>query len=143
MKFIRRVAHAVVDAVKKLEIVICRKDLPRNPRWREEGYPYENCWSIDELMSEAVKAGRDSELYREARRIWWEAYWRRLGRYRRGRPFFEAYIKRDSVLEPLTDREFVINNIIVAGFEWGLVPREALIWTYKIYKPLFAEARTA
>ncbi len=134
-KTVKRLLNAVEEAV---EVIICRKDLPPNPRWREEGYPYENCWGIDELMSEAAKAGKDSLLYREARRIYWEAYWRLLGRYKRGRPFFETYIKEHGVLKPLRDRErWVLYNIVASAIAYGVVPPEALEYTYRIYRELF------
>jgi len=67
-----RLKRLVSQIAEGIKLVICRKDLPENPRWQIQGYPYANCWEIDELFSEAVRAGRDSELYREVRRIWWE-----------------------------------------------------------------------
>ena len=54
----------------RLKIVVCREDLPVNPRWRSQGYPYENCWDIDEFFSEAARRG--GRLLEEARRIYWE-----------------------------------------------------------------------
>jgi len=139
LKKMKRLVHQAVEAVGRVvRIVICRGDLPENPRWREQNYPYANCWGIDELFAEAAKAGPDSLLYREARRIWWEAYWRLLGRYRGARPFFEVYEVEDGRIEPVEDRErWVLFNIISSGFAHGIVPREALQYTYRIYRKLY------
>jgi len=132
---LKSLAHQVERAVK---IVICREDLPENPRWAEQKYPYASCWEIDELFSTAAKAGPGTSLYSEARRIFWEAYWRLLGRYKRGRPFFEVYEISDKELRPLVGRdEWVMKNIIVAAFTHDLVPPEAKEYTYKVYRRIF------
>jgi len=31
------------------ELVICRSDLPRNPKWSEEGLPHSTCWIVSRL----------------------------------------------------------------------------------------------
>jgi hypothetical protein len=118
-----------------LDIAICRPDLLENPRWREEGLPSSRCWLVSRLFEEAYRSGVCTPVYHEARRIWWEAYWRRMGRYRGRYPFFESYIVRDSKLEPTADQEFVLNNIVVEGFR--LVPEEAKAYTVKLYRELF------
>lgn len=124
--------------------MICREDLPRNPHWRREGYPAPFCWDIDEFFEEAAKAGPGSRLYSEARRIYWEAYWRRLGRYKRGRPFFAVYVKEKERLKRLRDRERWVENLIIASATaHGIVPREALLWVPRIYKVLFEKERGA
>ena len=123
---------------RKLKLVICREDLPENPRWREQNYPYENCWDIDEFFEAARKAGRDSELYAEARRIFWESYWRLLGRYRRGKPFFEVYEVVDTTLKPVHDRQkWVLENIIVSAMAHDIVPPEAKAYTYRVYRKIY------
>jgi len=141
MKFVKLklFLHQATRAVERaLKIVICRKDLPENPRWLEQGYPGPNCWDIDEFFAEARRAGTDSILFAEARRIFWEAYWRLLGRYRRGRPFFETYIIRDHELVRLVDRErWVLQNIIVAAMTHDIVPEEAKRQTIKLYREIY------
>ncbi|MHC1627550.1 MAG: hypothetical protein ACXQTI_01800 [Candidatus Nezhaarchaeales archaeon] len=134
-RFLHQAARAVERAVR---LVICRKDLPENPRWLEQGYPDPNCWEIDEFFAAAARAGPGSSLYSEARRIFWEAYWRLLGRYRRGRPFFETYVIRDGEIERLTGRErWVLQNIIVAAMTHGIVPEEAKEYTYRVYREIY------
>jgi len=121
-----------------IKLVICREDLPKNPRWVEQGYPYASCWDIDEFFSSATKAGPNTTLYSEARRIFWEAYWRLLGRYKRGRPFFEVYEIRKGEMRPIVEKEeWVLRNIILAAFSHDLVPPEAKRQTYKLYRELF------
>jgi len=130
--------NAVQQAYRAVKLVICRKDLPENPRWREQGYPYANCWEIDELFSEAARTGRDSELYREARRIYWESYWRLLRKYKGRHPFFEAYEVVGSTLRPVEDREeWILKNIIVSAFANGIVPPEAREQAVKLYRELY------
>ena len=127
--------HQVYRAIK---LVICRSDLPENPRWREQGYPYENCWDIDEFFEAARRAGRDSSLYREARRIYWEAMWRLWGRYKRGRPFFEVYEVADTTLKPVHDRQkWVLENIVASAMAHDIVPPEAKAYTYKVYRKIY------
>lgn len=124
--------------LKDIKLVICRKDLPENPKWFEEGYPYENCWDVYEFFEEAVKAGKGSKLYHEARRIFWEAYWRRLGRYKKGRPFFEVYEVVGTTPRRVEDKEdWVLGNIIVSAMESGIVPPEVREQTYKVYRKIF------
>ena len=145
MRFVRRVKDFVKtaskfigEALREIKLVICRTDLPRNPRWEEEGYPYENCWDIDEFFEEAVKAGEGSPLWAEARRIWWESYWRLLGKYRRGRPFFSVYEVVDGELRPVRDRQrWVLENIITAGIAHGIVPRWVREYTPRVYRVLY------
>jgi len=72
-------------------LVICRNDLPENPDWHKLGYPGSRCWDVIELMKKASEAGKDSLLWQDARRIYFEMYWRGMGRYKRGRPFPEVY----------------------------------------------------
>lgn len=132
--------HSIYNGIR---LVICRRDLPINPRWREQGYPHPNCWEIDEFFSEASKAGRDSLLYREARRIYWEAYWRLLGRYKGGKPFFKTYIGKNSKLEPLENRQkWVLKNIILSAITHDIVPEEAKTQTHKLYTQLYGPLTT-
>jgi len=134
---IRRFVSQVMEGIK---LVICRKDLPENPRWQIQGYPYANCWEIDELFSEAVRVGRDSELYREARRIWWEAYWRLLGKYKGRNPFFEVYEVAPATVRRVEDREdWILKNILASGFAHGIVPPEAREYMYKIYREIYGQ----
>lgn len=137
MRFVR-LKTLLNQVYRAIKLVICRTDLPENPRWREQNYPYENCWEIDEFMSEAARAGKDSYLYREARRIFWEAYWRLLGKYRGGRPFFSVYEVVDGELRPVIDRQkWVLENIIVAAMTHGIVPSEAKAYTYRVYRKIY------
>jgi len=137
MRFVRlkSLLHQVARAIK---LVICRTDLPENPRWREQNYPYANCWDIDEFFEAARRAGPGSTLYAEARRIFWESMWRLWGRYRRGRPFFEVYEVVDGELRRVVDREkWVLQNIIVAAMAHDIVPPEAKEYTYRVYRELY------
>jgi hypothetical protein len=118
-----------------LDIAICRSDLLENPRWREEGLPNPHCWLVSRLFEDAYMSGECTPIYHEARRVWWEAYWRKMDRYKAGKPFFESYMVSDGKLERIKDSEFVLNNIIVEGFR--LVPEEAKAYTVKLYKELF------
>jgi hypothetical protein len=118
-----------------LDIAICRSDLLENTRWRDEGLPNPHCWLVSRLFEEAYMSGECTPIYHEARRIWWEAYWRKMDRYKAGKPFFESYMVSDGKLEHIKDSEFVLNNIIVEGFR--LVPEEAKAYTVKLYKELF------
>ena len=127
------------EKLPAIRLVICREDLPRNPRWREWGYPDDNCWDVYELFKEASKAGKDSELWREARRIWWENYWRAVGRYRKGRPFFRVYEcdVREGVCTELPPTEEVKRRVMmeinIAGFETGVTPRGAEVFPWRPY----------
>ena len=137
MRFVR-LKSLLHQVYRKLKLVICREDLPENPRWIEQGYPGPNCWDIDEFFAAARRAGPGSTLYEEARRIFWEAYWRLLERYRRGRPFFETYMIRDGEVERLVDRErWILQNIIVAAMAHDIVPPEAKRYTYRVYREIF------
>jgi len=122
-----------------VKIVICRPDLPSNPSWLVEGYPGEACWDIDELMRRAREAGEGSELWREARRIFWECMWRLWGRYKRGRPFFEVYEIADGKVERIPEEKWrwVCMNVVTAAMAHDLVPPEAKARTYRIYRRLF------
>jgi hypothetical protein len=120
-----------------LDIAICRSDLLENPRWRDEGLPNPHCWLVSRLFEDAYMSGECTPVYHEARRIWWEAYWRKMDRYKAGRPFFESYMVSGGKLEHIKDSEFVLNNIIVEGFR--LVPEEAKTYTVKLYKELWKE----
>jgi len=124
--------HGYGDA---LDIAICRSDLLENPRWRDEGLPNPHCWLVSRLFEDAYMSGECTPIYHEARRIWWEAYWRKMDRYRAGKPFFESYMVSDGKLEHIKDGELVLNNIIVEGFR--LVPEEAKAYAVKLYKELF------
>ncbi len=121
------------------KLVICRSDLPENPDWAREGYPYANCWDTDELMLEAERAGPGSKLYREARRIYWECTWRLLGRYRRGRPFFETYLIEDGKIERVPEEKWrwVCANIIASAMATEVVPEEAKRTAAKLYRRIF------
>jgi len=126
------------QAYRAIKLVICRPDLPENPRWREQHYPYENCWDIDEFFEAARKAGLGSSLYAEARRIYWEAMWRLWGRYRRGRPFFEVYEVVDATPRPVRDRQrWVLENIVASAMAHDIVPPEAKAYTYRIYRRIY------
>jgi len=130
--------HQVVKAVK---LVICRSDLPLNPRWREQNYPRPDCWDIDEFFEEAMRSGTASAMYAEARRVFWEAYWRRLGRYKRGKPFFDAYEVTDSSVVPVRDRQrWILDNIVSSAVAHGVVPSEALRYTYRVYREVLPPA---
>ena len=129
------VRHKGGGSPAQIDIAICRADLLENPRWREEGLPNPRCWLVSRLFEEAYRSGECTPVYHEARRVWWEAYWRRMGRYRGRHPFFESYIVKDCRLVSVTDQEFVLNNIIVEGFR--LVPEEAKAYTAKLYRELF------
>jgi len=123
-----------------MKIVICREDLPENPRWKIQKYPYENCWDIDEFFTEASKAGEGSKLFEEARRIYWEAYWRLLGRYKKGRPFFEVYEVYETVnkIRPVYDRErWILSMIIGSAMASDVVPPTVKAQTERLYRKLF------
>jgi len=76
--------------------------------------------------------------YEEKRRIFWECYWRLLGRYRRERPFFDTYLvdRRIERVEPRRWR-WVCENIIVSAMEHDVVPPEAKEATERLYRRLF------
>jgi len=126
------------------KLVICRSDLPINPRWASEGYPYANCWDVDEFFSEARRMGEGSKLWSEARRIFWESMWRLWGRYKRGRPFFEVYEVVDTTLRPVENGErWVLRNIIVSAMAHDIVPPEAKATTERLYRRLFGPLTTS
>lgn len=88
------------------------------------------------FFEEAEKSGEDTLLWREARRIWWEAYWRLLGRYMGEKPFFETYEVVDTTIKPyINKREFVLRNIILEGLR--LIPREVREYAFKPYREIF------
>jgi len=115
------------------KLVICREDLPKNPRWRAENYPMHSCWDVDEFMAS------DLVPYEEKRRIFWECYWRMLGRYRRRRPFFDVYLVEDGRTKRVEPERWrwVCGNIIVAAMEHDVVPPWAKETTEKLYRRLF------
>jgi len=112
-----------------MRLVICRGDLPENPRWREEGYPAPSCWEVDELMSSpGVPLG-------EKRRVMWECLWRAWGRYRRGRPFFDAYLLDGEARRvPEGEWRWVCANVVASAMAHGVVPEEARRQTEKVYR---------
>jgi hypothetical protein len=115
------------------DIIICRPDLPENPEWLSEGLPYKYCWRISKLFEEAEKSGRDTPLWSEARRVWWEAYWRLLGRYKGEKSFFETYEVVDTTVKPYAGSpEFVLRNIVLEGLK--LIPPEVREYTFKPYR---------
>ncbi len=116
-----------------MKVIICRRDLPRNPNWKIQGYPYESCWDIDEFFS-----SKDVP-YEEKRRIWFECYWRLRGMYKKGRPFFDVYILEHGELKPLPPEKhnWVCADIIVAGFAYDVVPPEAREQPLRLYRELF------
>lgn len=80
-------------------------------------------------------SGEGSQLWSEARRVFWEAYWRLLGRYRRGRPFFEVYEVTDGGARVLEDREkWILENIVVSAIANGIVPSQ---FSYKLYRRIY------
>ena len=104
--------------------------------------PEELVCALDELYEEAVKRGEDSELFKEARRIYWEFYWRHLKRYKGERPFFDIFMEIDGkVVElPKTKEniEKVINEGIIMGFAIpGFIPEEVKRTTIRVYRELF------
>jgi len=123
-----------------VKLVICREDLPENPRWRRYGYPAKTCWDIDELVQEAVKHGPGSVLWEEARRLWWEFYHRYHGEYKRGRPLPEVYICAETCvrIDDIFDRKTLIkllyNYFRVAGYTYGLIPQRRRIKRLSVIK---------
>ena len=114
------------EQVPPIRLVICRDDLPRNPRWRDLGYPDDTCWDPIELMAEAARQGEDSPLFREARRIYWEAMHRLWSTYRRGRPFFKSYwcdVGRRECTELAatpSNQRLVLMEIVSAAMRYGV-----------------------
>jgi len=122
-----------------MSLVICREDLPENPNYAKKGYPAPYCWEIYEFAEEASKAGKESKLYQDARRIFFECYWRLKGRYKEKRPFFRVF-RSNKTLEYAGSEELekvVCRNVIVASMETEVVPEEAKRQTEKLYKELF------
>jgi len=120
------------------KLVICREDLPPNPKARAQGYPHSRCWEPFELFEEASRMGKDSELWREARRIWWECYWRAMGRYKGRHPFFFTYMcdtDRKVCWREFVDPRIVMGSINIAGHETGVVPRVYA----RLYEELFGK----
>jgi len=115
-----------------MKLVVCRADLPENPRAGEEGYPGRNCWDVDELMSSPdVPLG-------EKRRVMWECLWRAWGRYRRGKPFFETYLL-DGAAERVPEERWMwaCGNIVTSAMAHGVVPEEAKAQAQKTYREIF------
>ncbi|MEM1697428.1 MAG: hypothetical protein QW794_00460 [Thermosphaera sp.] len=122
----------------EIRLIICRQDLPKNELWREKGYPYENCWEPDELM---IAGEKNPGLLPEARRIYWECYWRLLGRYKGARPFFDTYMQYDSNLAKWGGDEAQVCRFVVASaMATQVVPEQAKRATFKLYKRLFKES---
>ena len=44
---------------------------------------------------------------------------------------------KDKTLTPVRDREFVLKNILASAFANDIVPPEAKVYTYRIYRELF------
>ena len=66
------------------------------------------------------------------------SYWRLLGRYRRGRPFFSVYEIVDSELKPVRDRQrWVLENIVASAMAHDIVPPEAKAYIYRVYRRLY------
>jgi len=126
-----------------IRLVICRDDLPNNPEWKELGYPDDNCWDPIELMYRASREGENSPLYREARRIYWEAMHRSWGTYKRGRPFFKIYwcnVKKKECTEmdsanPANQR-LVLMEIISSAMEYGVGKPGARVLTPYLGRPI-------
>jgi len=122
------------EELPRIREVLCREDLPENPNWRKEGYPNPHCWNVYELFMKAKEEGKDSILWQEARRIWWEAHWRLVGRYKRRRPFFKVYtcdVEKKMCIEESLDEDDIkriLREIIITGFETGITPRGAGIF---------------
>jgi hypothetical protein len=117
------------------DLVVCRPDLPENPGWLSENLPHKYCWRITRLFEEAEKSGRDTPLWSEARRIWWEAYWRLLGRYKGEKPLFETYEVVGATVKPYAGSpEFVLRNIVLEGLK--LIPPEIREYTFKPYREI-------
>jgi hypothetical protein len=76
-----------------------------------------------------------SRSWSEARRIWWEAYWRFLGKYRGGEPFFETYeVVGATVKLYAGSPEFVLRNIVFEDLR--LIPPEVREYTFKPYRAI-------
>jgi hypothetical protein len=138
MNFVSRKFISKIN--NEIKIVICREDLPRNSFWKEKNYAYENCWEIDEFFSKARELGRESDFFKEARRIFWEALWRLWKRYKGKRRFFDTYEIVDTQVSPIVDREdWILRNIVVSAMEHDIVPPEAKEATFKVYRELLKE----
>jgi len=125
-----------------LRLVICREDLPPNPRWREWGYPGERCWDVAELMLEGAKQGECMPLWHDARRIAWEMLHRAWSTYRRGRPFPDIYwcdIRTKTCIalnkeDPMVQRR-VMMEIVATAFEFGILRRGVGIFRMFLGRP--------
>jgi len=127
----------------RYRLVICREDLPMNSSAEELHYPAPYCWDVAELMKRASEEGRDSPLWQEARRIYFEALHRSWGTYKRGRPFFDVYMcdvekgiclrlnKEDPAIQRL-----VIMEIIASAFEFGIGVRGAGVFREFLGRPI-------
>lgn len=127
-----------------MKIVICRRDLPVNPGWKEKNYPFPYCWEPYELFSKAVSEG--GRLYDEARRIWWEAYWRWYGRYKGKHPFFDVWVVEDGRLHDVSESSKVVrqvlSEILISGWTVpGFVPEEVKRTTIRIYREVLRSVK--
>ncbi|MGC8578137.1 MAG: hypothetical protein ACP5KW_09150 [Thermoproteota archaeon] len=123
-----------------MPLLICREDLPLNPRASLKNYPFPYCWDVYELAEEGTKAGKESKLYNEARRVFWECYWRLKGRYKEKKPFFRVYETNHFPVEVVGGKQledYVCRNVIVASMETEIVPEEAKRQKEKVYKEIF------
>jgi hypothetical protein len=123
-----------------MSLLICREDLPRNPSASAKNYPFPYCWDVYELAYQASKQGKESKLYEEARRVFWECYWRLKGRYKEKKPFFRVYETNSYVTEVVGGKQledYVCRNVIVASMETEVVPEEAKEQRTKLYKEIF------
>jgi len=119
------------------KLVICREDLPVNPNWRLQNYPMHSCWDVDEFMAS------DLVPYSEKRRIFWECYWRRLGHYKRGRPFFDTYLLDGKVEKVEPERwRWVCDNVIISAMAHDVVPPEAKESTERLYRQIFGRLKS-
>ncbi len=100
-------------------LVICREDLPPDPYWNILGLPTPHCWDIDMFFELAPRLG--TYYAEQAKRIFWEFYWRRVGRYHHHHPFPRVYLcvsdERYCIPLPLTEklRRFVTNYAVISG----------------------------
>ena len=117
------------EKIPPVREVLCREDLPENPNWEKEGYPNPHCWNVYELFMEAKKEGKDSLIWQDARRLWWESHWRLRSKYKGGKPFFKVYMcdvrKKVCIEESLSEDDIkrILREIIITGLETGITPR--------------------
>lgn len=118
-------------------LVICRRDLPENPRWREENYPDSHCWSVLELFT----TGENNVLIREtANRIKWECYWRLMRHYHHRHKFFDTYLWKDGEIvgevaseeSPQSIKDWICKYIFGTAIATGYVPPEHIPSAYEL-----------